>query len=364
MANELQVSVIEDIGGWGYNAQSLIRELQGFNGDVINVPINSYGGSVTDGLAIYNILKGVKQTVNTNIIGYAMSMGTIVALAGDNVSMPKNAYFMIHNPWSMAVGDHEEMKQSSELLKSMANQLASMYSDASRKRNGKDYTTKSEFLKLMAAETWMTANQAKKHGLIDNVTDGALFDISNFPEMEFMAKLRNIPEGVLDNSNKNDMGLFGDIFGKKEKEAGIEDKAVEPKPNVEASSDFVTKDDLRSFMSDYTSNLVKEIKSDVVQPLVGKVKELKSTNEELVKSNNNMVAELKDAKSEISTIKENATKLASEVVPSGVKVINVATEVTTEVKKEKAEGGKLSGFAFFVTLKNKGLTKSHIKKHK
>lgn len=335
MADELQISIVSDIGGWGFSAEQLVRELQGFGGETITVPINSYGGSVTEGLAIYNILKGSKQTVNSNVLGYAMSMGTIVACAGDYVTAPKNSYYMIHNPWGVVAGDHEEMQSHSDLLESMADQLASIYHTTSKKRKGDKATSKAEFRELMKAETWLTAAQAKKHGLIDKVTDGAILDSASMPDPVFMAKLKNVPQGILNidnNLQENKMGIFDGVFSKKPEQEKPEDKPT---------ADYLTREEFKAAMQEYTVELATEWGKETqahFERIETQIKGLKDANEALVAKNDELKSEKENLETEINGIKVNAGKKSKEILPKGMNLVDEDEEDITKKEPKKSNG--------------------------
>lgn len=216
----LQIDLVEEIGGWGFRLPDLLAQTKGFKGNLIKVPINSFGGSVLEGLSIYNALLGSSPDVETQIIGYAMSMGTIVALAGDTVKMPENGYFMIHEPWTYAIGDSKNMDDTANLLESMADEIAGIYA-AKAKSNGKKGKTKKYFRGKMKEETWYNAQEALEEGLVDELTKGA--DISAKFEID---KFKNIPKQIIDEiqnqkevdesekEKEEKMGWFKDLFNK------------------------------------------------------------------------------------------------------------------------------------------------------
>ncbi len=191
--SSLNVEILEEIGGYGFNAQTLASQVKGFDGDNVVITVNSYGGSVTEGFAIYNIIKGLRANTVANIAGYAMSMGTVITAAADTVTMPENGYYMIHEPWTVAAGDSSDMEKNAELLEQMANDIAAVYA----KRTG---LTKAKVRKMMKEETWLTPKEAKKLGFIDKITDGVEINAS------FSGEYRNIPKDLI--NPKNNMNEF------------------------------------------------------------------------------------------------------------------------------------------------------------
>lgn len=159
-----------------------VLELQ--NGIDVDVDINSGGGDLYAGSEIYTMLKNHKATVRVNITGIAGSAASIIAMAGDIISMSPTAQMMIHNVWSYAEGDHNDFAKEAEILKSHNESVANAYI----LKTGK---SKDELLALMDKETWMNAREAKEQGFIDEI----MFD----KDKKIAASLQNslLPESVI-----------------------------------------------------------------------------------------------------------------------------------------------------------------------
>lgn len=134
-------------------------------GDVseIDLAIHSPGGSVLEGWAIFNLLKNHPAQVRATIGGLAASMGTVIAMAADTVEMPENAFFMIHNPSGMSIGDADEMRDYADLLDKMGDGIANVY--AAKSGQEVDYIKD-----LMKQESWFTGAEAQELGFVDLVT--------------------------------------------------------------------------------------------------------------------------------------------------------------------------------------------------
>jgi len=189
MNEELQINIIDEIGGWGFSFQDMLAQAKGFKGKKIRVPVNSYGGSVLDALAIYNFLKGHSAEVETHIPAFAMSAGTIIAAAGDRVTMAENGFYMIHNPWGVAVGESSDMEHTAEILDKMTAQMVDIYAAKVGRKLGKK-----EIARMMNEETWMTAHEALAHGFVDELTPGAKFEASFDPKA--FKEFNRVPEAV------------------------------------------------------------------------------------------------------------------------------------------------------------------------
>ena len=167
----------------GVVASELVRDLSALEADTINLRINSYGGSVPDGLAIYNALRRHKAAVNVFVDGVAISCASYIAMAGDTITMAKNAQMMIHGPWTIAAGNASDMREQADILDRYAKAMASAYAD----KSGKTYE---DALALLTdgKDHWFLADEAKAEGFADEVGEEAAvaaslassFDLSRF----------------------------------------------------------------------------------------------------------------------------------------------------------------------------------------
>ena len=159
-----EISIYDAIGGYDVNAKQFVDELKEIDAEVINLRINSPGGSVIDGNAMFNALQRHPAKVVTHIDGLAASMASVLAMAGDEVHMADNALLMIHNPWTMSIGDAGELRADAELLDKMSASILSAY--------GRSQYEAEEIKDLMDAETWFTAQEAFDAGLVDHIETG------------------------------------------------------------------------------------------------------------------------------------------------------------------------------------------------
>jgi ATP-dependent Clp protease protease subunit len=187
--------IYDDIGeGWfgGFSAKDFAEEIKKLGKvDILNIFLNSAGGDVFDGVAIYNILKRNRAKVIVEIDGLAASIASLIAMAGDEIRMAENAMMMIHDPWGMVVGTAKEMRKAADDMdKIKENSIIIAYVT----QTGMD---EKEISKLMDAETWMGAEEAKEHGFIDEITaakkmaayvDKNKFNFRNVPDQFLVAK--------------------------------------------------------------------------------------------------------------------------------------------------------------------------------
>ncbi len=176
-ANAVEISIYDEIGDYGTSAKKFIDDLKSVGKKDITIRMNSVGGSVFDGLAIYNVLRSHKGYVNVKIEGLSASIATIIALAGDNIEMAENGFFMIHNPFGGSMGDAEEMRKTADLLDKIKQELVNIYA---KKTQMSDET----IANMMDEETWLTSQEAMDMGFIDTITEpikvAAKFDFSKF----------------------------------------------------------------------------------------------------------------------------------------------------------------------------------------
>lgn len=132
----------------------------------INIYINSYGGSVFEGTAIFSQLKRHQAYKTVYVDGFACSIASVIAMAGDKVVMPKNTLMLIHNVWCSAYGNAVHLRNVAENLDKMTEASRQAYLQKSSGR-----ITEKKLIELMDAETWLTASQCKQYGFADEVLD-------------------------------------------------------------------------------------------------------------------------------------------------------------------------------------------------
>lgn len=170
--------LIYDVIGWPFNdAGELVRTIKDLGGKDITVRINSPGGDVFDGLALFNAIDMYSGRVITRIEGLAASMASIVAIGGDEVQSHANAMMMIHEPWTYMAGNQHDMREVADILEKISGNMLDIY-------YGKAGNGKRELKQMMREETWLTAKEAKENRLIDTIIEKpavkASFDLSMF----------------------------------------------------------------------------------------------------------------------------------------------------------------------------------------
>jgi ATP-dependent Clp protease protease subunit len=173
-----ELLIYDEIGAYGVSAKSFLADLGELDAKApLELRLNSPGGSVFDAVAIYNALQRHEGTVTVTIDGIAASAASYIAMAGDIVVMPENAFLMIHDPSGMVMGNAGDMRSMAEALDKIAGSLVRGYAAKSGKPD-------EGIAALMAAETWLDAADALELGLADKVTApvriAASFDITRF----------------------------------------------------------------------------------------------------------------------------------------------------------------------------------------
>jgi ATP-dependent Clp endopeptidase proteolytic subunit ClpP len=186
-ASGTEVLIYDEIGAYGVTAKGFLAELGALPDDAaIDLRLNSPGGSVFDAVAIYNALKRHAGEITVWVDGIAASAASYIAMAGDTVVMPENAFLMIHDPSGLVMGTAEDMRATAEALDKVKGCLIQGYAAKSGKAD-------EEIAALMAAETWLDAKDALDIGFIDRIAEpvklAASFDVARF---------RNAPPAVID----------------------------------------------------------------------------------------------------------------------------------------------------------------------
>lgn len=179
-ADVIKVWVHGDISAWDIDATEIIAALQVANGKEVELRMLSGGGSVYQGLAMYNALKAHKGKVVGIVDGMAASIATYVLLACDSIRMPENAMLMIHNPAIGAWGGEKEINSALQQLQAATKTISEAYAE----KSGQPLE---EVLTAMEKETWFTAQAAKEWGLVDEVVEAVDLSnaLQNFDESDF-----------------------------------------------------------------------------------------------------------------------------------------------------------------------------------
>ncbi|WP_247997083.1 head maturation protease, ClpP-related [Brucella tritici] len=171
------ISMFDVIGedGWtggGITANRISAALRSIGNKDITFRINSPGGDMFEGIAIYNLLRAHRAKVTVEVLGWAASAASIIAMAGDVIRMGLGSFMMVHNAWGMVIGNRHDMREAASLFDGFDAALADIY----EARTG---MARVEIERLMDAGTFMTAAQAVECGFADAVDDTEIHPETN-----------------------------------------------------------------------------------------------------------------------------------------------------------------------------------------
>jgi ATP-dependent Clp protease, protease subunit len=161
-----EILLYDEIGYWGTNASDFAQALSQAGDGPLTLRINSPGGDVFDGYAIYNMLRARTAPVSVVIDGLAASAASFIAMAGKTITMGEPSMLMIHNSWGLCIGDRNDMLDTAAIQEKIDGQIAAIYAT----KCGKPVA---DMAAAMDSETWYTSTEAKVAGLCDVVQEAA-----------------------------------------------------------------------------------------------------------------------------------------------------------------------------------------------
>lgn len=185
---ETEIMLYDEIGFFGVSAKEFNTALAAVTTPSICVRINSPGGDVFDGLAIYNALKQHPSSIVAQVDGIAASAASFIALAADKVVMSEHALMMVHPAWGLSIGNKSDMLETATILEKIDAQLAGIYAA----KTGKDMP---DIVAMMEGDgkndgTWFTAQEAFDYGLVDEIRAGAEPEEEDRPNAEITGRYR------------------------------------------------------------------------------------------------------------------------------------------------------------------------------
>lgn len=167
---KIQLLLYGDIGqyySWsGISLDGVVSALAGKSADTIEVFINSYGGDMFESIAIKNYLIRRPEKIITYVDGIAASGGSLIAMAGDEIIMPKDAQLMIHNPWTIAAGNADDFRKLADEMDKANTSIQETYLTHFN-------DSREKLAELLEAESWLTAEEALAYGLATGLTDAS-----------------------------------------------------------------------------------------------------------------------------------------------------------------------------------------------
>tara|TARA_R100000084_G_scaffold105881_1_gene63715 strand:- start:41 stop:1075 length:1035 start_codon:yes stop_codon:yes gene_type:complete len=318
------IYIFDEIGMYGVTAQDFIGEIKELKNTPINLRINSLGGDVFNGMAIYNVIKKREAKTTVYIEGIAASIATIIALGADEVVMSENSLFMIHNAWGGTMGDAKDMRKSAETLEKISTELTEIY----MKKTGLSYDVVSN---MMDEETWLNSEEAYELGFVDTISDAikiaAKYDVSKF---------KNITNEQIQNKlniNINNRTMTNELkewFNNK-----VEEIVTAVKGDVKVSNDVAEQTAITVNLGDN-----EEIKN--------KISEFETNNTELSNKISLLEEELATAKGTNETLTNEIEALNAKINKSDAKGTEIETDgdpAVVENKKEDANAGFYNAMA-------------------
>ena len=163
------ISIYDVIGedfwtGGGFTAKRMASALRSIGKNSVTVNINSPGGDMFEGIAIYNLLREHDAKVTINVMGWAASAASIIAMAGDEIRMGLGTFMMVHNAWGAVIGNRHDMRDAAKLFDGFDSAIADIY----EARTG---SARKQIENLMDAESFMGPSEAVKNGFADVIAD-------------------------------------------------------------------------------------------------------------------------------------------------------------------------------------------------
>jgi ATP-dependent Clp endopeptidase proteolytic subunit ClpP len=312
---EAEVSIYDEIGFGGVTAKAFLAELKKLSGQRVHLRINSVGGSVVEGAAIYNALRRHKGGLVVHIDALAASMASVIAMAGDETLIAGNALVMIHNPWGMTMGDADELRKEADILDKLKKTLVNAYT----RKTGRDAE---EIARMMDEETWLDATEAVALGFADAVEDDLEAAASITPEAA-RARFDNFQNSMARKTTKT-------IKAEEAAPAEVVAEPVVEQPVTDAAVDTSSEDNMNAELQAKVDALQAELSAKVEADTVrAQADELTAKEIETLKSEvERLAAEVASKDEEISALRA-ASKSAGEqaaAIVAGVGLDTTAAE--------------------------------------
>ena len=336
--NELTLLIYGTIGDEEYwddvVDKKFVEELNMYpDVEKITVRINSPGGIVFSGAAIANSLQQHKAEVHAYIDGLCASAATLIACAADKVFMPINGMYMIHNPLVSAFGNAENLRRAAENLDTLREGIIGVYQNKVGEK-----LTREEIIKLLDDEAWMTAEEAKEKGFIDEIIgykmdtvfNNSLLNVNNqsfeMKQYKNFTQYYNKINGLNETEKTEKKGLFKKILDFLKSDEAEETKEVfNSLKNIESEENIMTAIELKEKFPD----VYNQIFNEGIEKERGRIKELEALN----------VLDSEVCKEIINKAKYEEVKTAGEVAVSLLSSPEILKE--KKDKEEKEEKAKL-----------------------
>lgn len=321
-----------------------LKDIANSKVDKILLKIDSFGGDVNHGLAIYNALKETKAEIEAEYIGFSASIATVIASAADVVRIPENMMILIHEGRGIAIGVQSDMEAYSKWLKDINDNVSGIYA----KKTGK---TKEEMRSLMARNggegEWLTAQEAKELGLVDEVYEPMRAAASYDDKLMKKMQLPEIPESKLNSIiNQKPKSKTMGLFSSKEKKPV--NKILLGEVEAIYQGEIKTGVELAGIGSDIPDgsyeieNLIYKVENSIITSIEEKQPEMFSKNQldvqvqNAVKPLNDKINEMESQVEEF-TVKNESLSKENENLKAEITELKKLTSTHKPLKKEGVE---------------------------
>lgn len=201
--SEANINIYGDITSWEWfesdvSSYTLTKQLESLDVNNINVYINSYGGEVAEGLAIYNSLKRHKAKIKTYCDGFACSIASVIFMAGDERVMSNASLLMIHNAWTWASGNANDLRKQADDLEVITQASINAYMENVN-------ITEEEVKTLLDNETWLSSQNALEYGFATSIVSE-----KNNNNKASQSVKKSLQKMILENQIKNEINKNND----------------------------------------------------------------------------------------------------------------------------------------------------------
>jgi len=343
---KFNIDILGEISESVNSYNSVRSKINDAKGEEINLVISSGGGSVTEGMGIADLIANYPNETTATGIGLVASIATVVLLSADKVKMTENAFLMIHRPWSYTMGNADELEATAELLDKMEAKLLDIYTASVYKRKGKQKDLDNKITQMMAAETWMTAQEALEFGFIDEIVKVGEKNIDLLPLQNSLSKFLNVPAALLIN-NKKDDDMGNSILEKIKNLLNSVDDKVE---NVMTEEEVITEEPKNDEV-EMAITMLKDLGYFVMSP--DEMEAIHSKQKEEMESMYKKTDEQKNSINEIETVLETLGKELVALRAQVKKGVGLPSGGTTSEKiiETKAKSSHFDSFASLVKSK-------------
>jgi len=343
---KFNIDILGEISESVNSYNSVRSKINDAKGEEINLVISSGGGSVTEGMGIADLIANYPNETTATGIGLVASIATVVLLSADKVKMTENAFLMIHRPWSYTMGNADELEATAELLDKMEAKLLDIYTASVYKRKGYQNNLNENITKMMAAETWMTAQEALEFGFIDEIVKVGEKNIDLLPLQNSLSKFLNVPAALLIN-NKKDDDMGNSILEKIKNLLNAVDEKVE---NVMTEEEVIT-EGLKNDDVEMAITMLKDLGYFVMSP-----EEMDAIHTKQKEEMESMYKKSDEQKNSINEIESVLETLGNELVALRAQVkkgvgLPSGGSAHEKVKETKAKANHFDAFASLVQSK-------------